>query len=208
MATTKNKTSTVASDNQIIAGITKDLKTVSSLVLAGTTYTPVTLIALIQSRINLINQVAASRAAWLDQVKQLEELDTQVHAVEMGLKQYVFNAFGKTSPQLADFGWTLKQRTPLTTEQKQQAVAKRDATRAARGTMSKKQKAAIHGVVPTTTAQPPATTTTPATQPAASTPTVNLVVTTQQAPAAAPAPAVVQAAPASTGGATTTTPKS
>jgi hypothetical protein len=206
MANNINKTTVTAGDNQIIAGITKDLKTVSSLVLAGTTYTPVTVIQLIQSRINLINQVAAARATWLDQARALEALNTQVHAVEMALKQYVINTFGKTSPLLADFGFAPKQRTPLTTAQKQAAQAKSRATREARGTMSKKQKAKITGTVPTT-AQPPATTTTPATTPAASTPTVNLVVTTQ-APAAAPAPTVTQAAPPSTGGATTTTPKS
>ncbi len=207
MANNINKTTATAGDNQIIAGITKDLKTVSSLVLAGATYTPVTLIQLIQSRVNLINQVAAARATWLDQARALEALNTQVHAVEMALKQYVINTFGKTSPLLADFGFAPKQRTPLTAAQKLAAQAKSRATRAARGTMSKKQKAAIHGVVPTTTAQPPATTTTPATTPSASTPTVNLVVTTQ-APAAAPAPTVTQAAPATTGGATPTTPKS
>ena len=49
---------------------------------------------------------------------------------------------------LADFGLAPKKaRTPLTVEQKAAAKAKRDATRAARGTMGKKAKLAVKGDV-------------------------------------------------------------
>jgi hypothetical protein len=48
---------------------------------------------------------------------------------------------------LADFGISLKQRGPLTVEEKTAAVAKRAATRAARHTMGPKQKLEVKGDV-------------------------------------------------------------
>ena len=152
-----NKTTATARDTQIIAGIKKDLATTKTLLLAGSSYTPTALIALIQSRITAINTAAAARANWLDAVKSLDALNTQVHEVEMGLKQYVLNAFGKTSPLLADFGFSAPKVTPQTIETKSVAIQKRGATRDARHTMGKKQKAKIKGTLPVTQAAPAAT---------------------------------------------------
>jgi hypothetical protein len=71
-------------------------------------------------------------------------------------------AFAGSIDTLADFALKArKPRTPLTPEQKAAAVAKAEATRAARHTMGPKQKAAIKGTVPATA---------PATQPAAPAP--------------------------------------
>ena len=184
---TSNKTTTQARDSQVIAGISKDLKTVSSLSLAGTKYTPTTLTDLIQSRISAANAVATARANWLAAVKTYQAVFTVVQEVESGLKQYVINAYGKTSTVLADFGFVVSKRATQTTEDLTLAIQKRAATRLARGTMSKKAKAKIKGTVPTP-AQPTVPTAT-ATTPAPSVPTVNLVVTTQPT-ASAPAPTV------------------
>jgi hypothetical protein len=181
----QNKTTMQALDTQVIAGINKDLKTTKSMLLAGSTYTPVTLIALIQSRITAINQVAAARASWLAAVATFDAVSTQVHAVEMGLKQYVFNAFGKTSPLLADFGFAAPKVVTPTTETKALALKKSAATRVARNTLSKKAKSKITGTV-ATPAQPVAPTAT-ATTPAPTTPTVNPV---SQAAAPLSAPTV------------------
>jgi hypothetical protein len=195
--TTSNKTTTQAHDTVLIAGITKDLKTVSSMPLAGSTYTPVTLIALIQSRINSANAVETARANWLAAIAAYQGLNTQVHEVEIGLKSFVINLFGKTSPLLADFGWLPSKRATQTTADKAVAIAKRAATRKARGTMSPKQKAKITGTVEAPAAQPAAAPSATATAPAAATPTVNLVVTTAPV-AAAPAAAVATVGAAAT----------
>jgi len=170
----QNKTAMQALDTQVIAGINKDLKNTKSLLLAGSTYTPVTLTALIQSRITAINEVATTRAAWLAAVAAFDTLSAQVHEVEMGLKQYAFNAFGKKSPLLADFGFAAPKVVTPTTDTKQLAIQKRAATRVARNTLSKKAKAKITGTV-ATPAQPaaptaPATAPAPVTQPAAPAP--------------------------------------
>jgi hypothetical protein len=62
--------------------------------------------------------------------------------------KFVRFTFENDPEALADFGLApYKERTPMTAEDKAVAVAKRDATRKARGTMSPKEKAQIHGNV-------------------------------------------------------------
>jgi hypothetical protein len=114
-----NKATLIARDSLVISGITKDLKTTSSMPIAGKAYKPIALIALIQSRITAMNAAAAARAQWLDAVKTVNALNTQVNEA-------------RAIPDLAT-------RT--------QAVAKGAATRIARGTLSTKEKAKIHGAV-------------------------------------------------------------
>ncbi len=71
---------------------------------------------------------------------------TQQQTFVAGVQKAVRVAFGNRVDTLADFGLPLpKTRTPLTPEQKQAAVAKAKATRAARHTMGAKQRVAITG---------------------------------------------------------------
>ena len=159
-----------------------------SLLLGAQTYTPTSLVAFVQSRINAANAVITAKANWLDAVKTYEALNKQGDVVVHDLKQYVIAAFGATSSKLADFGFTPKKVTVLTPEQKAAAAAKRKATRAARGTKGPKAKLAIKGTVPATDS------TTPATPPApAATPGQNA------APAAAPQNTAATTAPTAAG---------
>jgi hypothetical protein len=175
-----NRTNTQAHDGQIIAGITKNLQNAQTpLALGGQSFTPASLIALFQSRIDAANQVAAAKAQWVDLGKKYATLNVTADLVARALKQYVMNVYGATSPVLADFGFTAAKRTPLSVAEQTQAIAKRRATRKARNTLGKKQKAAIKGDVTGVTVTPVTAPTTPA--PVAS-----------PAPAA-PAPAAVHA---------------
>ena len=87
-----------------------------------------------------------------------------------GAKQFIAGVYallpgflGRNSPNHAKWGAApRKARRPLTSEQKVEAAQKAEATRTARGTMSKKAKSKIHGTVPAETTTPvPAETTTP-----------------------------------------------
>jgi hypothetical protein len=140
-----NRATRQAKDGQVILGINKDLQTLSQIPLAGQTFTPMSLVALIQSRIDAANKVAMAKANWQDAVKAYRAINTNVTAVVHGLYTYVLNAFGMTSPQLADFGFTPPKRATQTPEEKAAAVAKRAATRKARGTKGPKAKKAITG---------------------------------------------------------------
>ena len=114
-----NRTTQQARDGQVIAGIKKDLQTVASISLDGDTYTPTSLVALIQSRIDALNKVAIAKAAWHDAITQYEAINAKGTAVISGLKQFVLNTFGKTSLLLADFGFAPRKVRTLTPEEKQ-----------------------------------------------------------------------------------------
>lgn len=100
--------------------------------------------------------------------------------------KFIRLTFGNAADVLADFGLApTKARVPMTAEAKAAAVAKRDATRKARGTTSKKAKRGIKGNV---TAKLVVTPATPSPEPS---------------PAAGPAPTATGGAP---GGTTPPTP--
>jgi hypothetical protein len=152
-----NRPTTEGHDVQVLVGIKKNLQNVSSLPLAGTTYTMTALEQLIQSRIDAANAVVNERANWLHASATYKALNAQVTQVVRALRQYALNAFGQNSPTLADFGFTPPKKVTLTPEQKAARTAKALATRKARGTLGKKQKKAIEGTGPTTApATPPA----------------------------------------------------
>jgi lysozyme family protein len=158
----RNRATTQAHDAQVIAGIKKDLQNVSSLPLAGSTYTLAALEQVLQGRIDAANAAAAARANWLHASATYEALDTQATQIVRGLRQYVMNAFGESSPLLADFGFTPPKKPVLTPEALTARSAKAAATRKARGTLGKKAKAAIKGNVVGVTVTP-ALVTTPST---------------------------------------------
>lgn len=193
MATTTtktNRTTQQGKDQQLIAGIQKDLTSTKSIPLGATTYTPTTLAAFIQSRIDAVNEVITAKAAWQNAAKAYKALDAQANVVVHDLKQYVIGAFGTASPKLADFGFTPRKKAVLTPEQKVTAAAKRAATRVARGTKGPKAKLAIHGTVTSTQPATPAASPNPVTP--AVTPAPAPAQATASASMPAPAPAPVQ----------------
>ncbi len=215
MTTTKttSRTNQQGKDQQVIQGIDQDLKQMTTLYLGGTTYTPTTLKAFVQSRIDAANQVATAKANWQAAAKTYEGINQEANVVIHDLKQVVIGAFGAQSVKLADFGWTPRKKVVLTPDQKVAAAAKRKATREARGTKGPKAKLGIKGTVPS------ATTTTGTGTPAApaggtgnqgqgqTAATTTAAAPSATPPAAAPAmaPAVtvnVTTAPAATPGAT------
>jgi hypothetical protein len=159
-----SRTTIMARDAHVIAGIGKRLQNVSSLPIAGSAFTPADLVKLVQSRIDAANETATTEATWRSTVAQDRALNTALAPVIRGLRQYVINVFGETSPALADFGFTPPKHTTRTPEEKVAAAAKARATRAARHTMGSQQKKTVTGavtgiVVTPVTAAPPAATT-------------------------------------------------
>ena len=64
-----NRATTLAHDGQVIAGINKDLQNVAQLPLDGATYTPTSLVAQIQSRIDAANEAEVAHAKFIDATK-------------------------------------------------------------------------------------------------------------------------------------------
>jgi hypothetical protein len=98
-----------------------------------------------------LQAAATSRQGWLAQAKAADAIGTRLAGRVAAVRDYVRNLFGSTSTTLGDFGITPKKpATGRTTVVQAVANLKSAATRLARHTMSPKQKAQIHGVVPTT----------------------------------------------------------
>ena len=79
------------------------------------------------------------------------EVAAKVNLVLRAYRRFLVATYGNATETLADYGLKPpKARAPRTSEQKASAVVRLRATRKARGTTSKKQKALIHGVVAAT----------------------------------------------------------
>ena len=123
-----SKQNTQNQDQQILLAIQKDLQNVPSLLLGGTTYTPGSLAALIQSRIDAADAVNTTKASWLAAVKTYQAINAEVTPVVRDLRSWVMAAFGPTGAQLADFGFPAAPR-PAVTPKKNQNNQKRNARR-------------------------------------------------------------------------------
>jgi hypothetical protein len=140
-----SRTARQGKDQQVLEGISKDLQGIPTIALGATTYTPDSLAAFIQDRIDLANAVGTTKATWLATVKAYSQMNAQAKIVLADLRNYLIASFGADSPKLADFGFAPPRRAMLTPEQKAAIVLKRNATRKARKTRGKKQKAQIKG---------------------------------------------------------------
>ena len=161
--TTTSRDSQLAADQKLIDGLNKHSSTLSSLVIGGQSYTTAAVIGLLQGRIATSTSATNAHATWQAAVQADREQQAKTKPFVSGLRKALQVAYAGSIDSLADFGLKApKPRTPLTPAQKAAAVAKAEATRAARHTMGPKQKAAIKGTVPAAA---------PETQPAAPAPT-------------------------------------
>ena len=164
MSTTVNavkpsKASALASVRALMAGTQKHTPN-GSLTFGNATYTAASLVQMFQSLADAMtaHDVATSKAK--DVLLALREVAAKVNPVLRAYRRFLVATYGNATETLADYGIKPpKARVPRTSEQKASAVVRLRATRKARGTTSKKQKASIRGVVTapaTTTATPPA----------------------------------------------------
>jgi hypothetical protein len=170
-----NRAAVLAQVQAIIAGTQKHFPN-GSFTFENTAYTTATLVQDLQTLANAITDTNAAHARDQDAVKALKVTQTKLGPLLRDYRRYVISAFTAAPQTLVDFGLQPpKARTPKTTEQKAAAVAKMRATRAARGTASKKQKLAVKGDVTGVTITPvthPAVTS-PAATPAEAAPAVH-----------------------------------
>jgi len=142
-----------------VAGVKKDLASVTTITLNGVDYTPTTLMALLQSFIDLADATVTARGVWLLAVQKEAAIHDQIMVVLTALKAYVTQKFGPGAVDTqADFGFSPKKTVVKTLETKTNAATLAKATRAARHTMGSVQKKAVTGVLPAPEPVTPATT--------------------------------------------------
>jgi hypothetical protein len=147
----------------LIEGSGLHLDATQKVTLNGTATTVGAILTQLQSFVNNRNAVVAAQAAARDAVAaeraQAPALDVVIDAFEA----FVRFTFGEKASILSAFGLAPhKVPAPKTAEEKAVATAKRNATRAARGTTSDKQKQTVKGNVTATLVVTPATPATPA----------------------------------------------
>ena len=131
----------------LIAGTQKHPPT-GPLTIDGQEYTAATLVQELQSLDDALSAADSANAAWKDALQNLAKVNAKAGPFVSAYRTWIRATYGSAPATLADYGMTpRKVRTPPTAKQTAQAVAKREATRAARHTMGSKQKAAIKGDV-------------------------------------------------------------
>ncbi len=99
---------------------------------AGTSYTPASLTAVLQAENDADKTADAGRAQYRQQVVAARLARSKGRALRKGLRTYVLNTFGSDAVQtLEDFGFKPPKAPVRSAKSKAQAVDKAEATRAA-----------------------------------------------------------------------------
>jgi hypothetical protein len=174
-STSKSKAAALAQLLALIAGTQKHLPN-GSFTIGSTTYTAASLIQVLGTLVTAMTARIAAATGAKDALVTEQATQTKVGPIALAYKNLVLAAYANASQTLSDFGLAApKVRAPLSAEQLAARAAKAKATRAARGTTSKKQKLAVTGNVTGVTV-------TPITAPAASPPPAQPVSTASSAP--------------------------
>jgi hypothetical protein len=178
-ASNVNKVTRQVRIGQVIAGIQKYYVSLPAMSLGGTSYTPGELIGLLQKGLDAAKQTSTAREAWMAYVQTERNTLAGLAPVLRYIRAFVVAQFGDTqdsSQKLGDFGFTPRKVRSKKVKVKAAAADKVLATRKARSTLGKNQKAKIKGTAAPQPTQVGSTATAPAT------------------PAASPAPAPVKPA--------------
>jgi hypothetical protein len=151
---TTQKVTIAALLTALVNGIHAELAGVDPVVVDGTQYARVDLLARIQAGLDAIAVVRTARTGLIQAVTSQKAAVAQAKTVRAGMKRYLQTKYGPTSPKLQEFGFTPARAAKPTVKTKAEAKVKAAATRQARGTKGKKQKLAIK-------AAPPGVSTTP-----------------------------------------------
>lgn len=180
---TKNKKTVATRAGDLMTGLRTTFPNGSDTIRVGSGQ-PITIDAACANLQGLVDNRAAVTAARADARAKVAEENAKMPplvAFMRGLERVIRAEFGADAKALAAFHLEPpKARTPMTAEEKAVAVAKRDATRVARGTKGPKARNKVHGSVNATLVVTPAAPTEPAATPE---------------PNAAPAPAAPVAPP-------------
>jgi hypothetical protein len=145
----------------LIAGTQKHSPN-GSLTFGSTTYAAPALVQLLKSLVDALDAADAAKASWKDALKRVADTNATVGPVIRNYRRWVEVTYAGTPSTLADYGMMPpKVPIPLTADEKAAAVQKREATRAARHTMGKRQKKGVKGTVAATASAKPSTATTP-----------------------------------------------
>jgi hypothetical protein len=153
MGNPKNNSVIVAILTARIAAILKYLTMEKAAIpVNGTLMTPGTLAKLYQRNLKARGDVAVGQAAHKSALKARDEAEVERLAADENLKAWVLGRYGAGSAEAGEFGFAPRKVATVSAATRARAVEQSKATREARGTVGKKKKLAIKGVIPTSTA--------------------------------------------------------
>jgi hypothetical protein len=135
------KANRINQDQQLISGIQKHFGKSDVFVLKGEKHSIPKIIGVLERRIQASKPVMPAKAAWLNAVREEENVLVESDPLVSDVRKYITLVHGSSLEVLADFGIVPKKRRALTAEEQATKVAKAEATRKARHTMGKRQKA-------------------------------------------------------------------
>jgi hypothetical protein len=183
---TTQKADAVLQLQALLHGIQLKLPGVDPFLLYRLTLSRDELVKRIQTRLDTAIATKASRQAMHNAVAAERAAQAEFKPIRSALRSYLAGVYSANAPELQEFGFVQNRRPAKTVASKAAAVAKGKATRVARATKGRKQKAAIKGAPAASTAPAASGATPAATAPAAAPSAANPAATS---PAAAPSPA-------------------
>jgi hypothetical protein len=143
-----NKTTRSDRNRKAIAGVKKHYANAPSIVVNGVSYKPSDVERVLQDSIDAADATSSTATAFHKAVEAEKAANVKGDVLYRGLRTYLITQFRTNPETLDDFGITLTQKQVPDAKKVATAVEKRAATRKARSTMGKRQKAAIKGQMP------------------------------------------------------------
>ncbi len=161
----RSRNDKVAADQSLLDGINKHSATMPAIIVGGAAVPLKDITSTLQARIEAAKNVTPAKAPWQAAVQADRDQRASSKTLVTVLRQTLVLFFAGQVETLADFGLTGRKPTAVTPETRVAAAAKARATREARHTMGKKQKAKIKGTVPAAAPEVPPAATPPAASP-------------------------------------------
>jgi hypothetical protein len=177
------KLSQQAAYSAVVAGLLANYQPTDTFLVESELYTRDEAVAELNRFITAAEETKTNNQAWLASVQNERQVLSEVAPFKTGMCAIIIARYGKTSPQLRQYGLPPQKPRKVKVDTKSAALAKGKATRTARGTMSKKERQSIKAA-PATPSPAPVATVTPAPAAPEAAPVANAAATP-----VAPAPA-------------------
>ena len=140
----------------VISGLLAFYAPTDTFLMKSGTYTRDDLVTKFQTLVAALESTKSNYQQWRQGIQAERSLELEVEPLRVGVRAVAQTRFGKDGTQLLQFGFQPARVPVHTPASRVLAAAKAKATREARGTLGKKEKAKLHGTVTTVTVGTPA----------------------------------------------------
>ena len=145
MSSPKSLANRLALAQKLVSGIQQNLASQPTLNLDGKSTPTSNVVSTCTAFIEAVTAAEAAKTAYSSAVQAQDAALAAFEAVHASMQRFLVSNFGPKNPVLTSFGLTPKKVASPLVLVKAAALVKREATRQARHTMGKKQKAKITG---------------------------------------------------------------